>query len=93
MRNFIVAFILISAALIFLVVIVTHTPTANAGIWEKLSSLGDETVSTTSFTIEAKGWNLRGYMFKIPNSRRECLFVAGERKGGLTCWHTQEATN
>lgn len=59
---------------------------ANAGLWEKFSSLGDETVQAKSFSIEAKGWDLRGYIFSPPGMNNICLFVAGSKKGGLTCW-------
>lgn len=66
---------------------------AKAGLWEKLSSFTWGTVESKSFSIEASGWNLRGYMFRIPQAagvKKECLFVAGEQKGGLTCWEIEE---
>jgi len=58
--------------------------TAQAGLWEKATSLLDTTVSTTSFTIEAKGWNLRGYEFVTPTGAR-CVSMTGTQKGGLSC--------
>jgi len=58
--------------------------TAQAGFWEKATSLLDTTVSTTSFTIEAKGWNLRGYEFVTPTGAR-CVSMTGTQKGGLSC--------
>ena len=58
--------------------------TARAGLWEKATSLLDTTVSTTSFTIEAKGWNLRGYEFVTPTGAR-CVSMTGTKKGGLSC--------
>ena len=58
--------------------------TAQAGLWEKATSLLDTTVSTTSFTIEAKGWNLRGYEFVTPTGAR-CVTMTGTQKGGLSC--------
>ena len=58
--------------------------TAQAGLWEKATSLLDTTVSTKSFTIEAKGWNLRGYEFVTPTGAR-CISMTGSEKGGLSC--------
>ncbi len=57
---------------------------AQAGLWEKATSLLDTTVSTTSFTVEAKGWNLRGYEFVTPTGAR-CVSMTGTQKGGLSC--------
>lgn len=60
---------------------------ASAGLWEKMLSLGDRQIETTPLTIEAKGWNLRGYMFEAPgNSDYICVFIAGSGKGGLACY-------
>lgn len=72
---------------IFGMILVAFTATASAGLWEKLQSLGDLQIETTPLTIEAKGWNLRGYMFDAPgNSEYVCVFVAGSEKGGLACY-------
>ena len=65
--------------------------TAQAGLWEKAISLLDTTVSTTSFTIEAKGWNLRGYEFVTPTGAR-CVSMTGTKKGGLSCDFTKDWT-
>ena len=65
--------------------------TAQAGLWEKATSLLDTTVSTTSFTIEAKGWNLRGYEFVTPTGAR-CVSMTGTEKGGLSCDFTKDWT-
>lgn len=65
--------------------------TAQAGLWERASSLLDTTVSTTSFTIEAKGWNLRGYEFVTPTGAR-CISMTGSEKGGLSCDFTKNWT-
>ena len=65
--------------------------TAKAGLWEKATSLLDTTVSTTSFTIEAKGWNLRGYEFVTPTGAR-CVSMTGTQKGGLSCDFTKDWT-
>ena len=65
--------------------------TAHAGLWEKATSLLDTTVSATSFTIEAKGWNLRGYEFITPTGAR-CVSMTGTEKGGLSCDFTKDWT-
>jgi hypothetical protein len=65
--------------------------TAQAGLWEKATSLLDTTVSTTSFTIEAKGWNLRGYEFVTPTGAR-CVSMTGTKKGGLSCDFSKDWT-
>ena len=65
--------------------------TAQAGLWEKATSLLDTTVSATSFTIEAKGWNLRGYEFVTPTGAR-CVTMTGTQKGGLSCDFTKDWT-
>jgi len=59
--------------------------TAKAGLWEKLSSLNDMVVETKTYTIEAKGWNLRAYSWKDPASGMYCIYVAGSKTGGLSC--------
>lgn len=65
--------------------------TAKAGLWEKATSLLDTTVDTTSFTIEAKGWNLRGYEFVTPTGAR-CVSMTGTQKGGLSCDFSKDWT-
>ena len=65
--------------------------TAKAGLWEKATSLLDTTVETTSFTIEAKGWNLRGYEFVTPTGAR-CVSMTGTKKGGLSCDFSKDWT-
>jgi len=67
---------------------------AKAGLWEKATSLLDKTVETSTFSIEAKGWNLRGYEFVTPRGAR-CVSMTGTQKGGLSCdfskdWTTRE---
>jgi hypothetical protein len=49
------------------------------------------TVETTSFTIEAKGWNLRGYEFVTPTGAR-CVSMTGAEKGGLSCDFSKDWT-
>ena len=64
---------------------------AKAGLWEKATSLLDTTVDTTSFTIEAKGWNMRGYEFVTPTGAR-CVSMTGTQKGGLSCDFSKDWT-
>jgi len=86
LRNFLTTLMAIVVGLCLMVIVGYAVGPANAGLWEKLSSLGDQTVQATGFSIEAKGWDLRGYIFQPPESNKTCLFVAGSRKGGLACW-------
>jgi hypothetical protein len=65
--------------------------TAKAGLWEKATSLLDKTVSTSSFSIEAKGWNMRGYEFVTPTGAR-CVAMTGTQKGGLSCDFSKDWT-
>jgi len=55
---------------------------ANAGVWEKLQSFGDEVVPSNSYDVEAKGWNFRVYEF-IPKNASEklCIIVASDKNG------------
>lgn len=37
--------------------------------------------------IEAQGEDIRAYEFTPQtNPKKQCVFVAGDRKGGLQCW-------
>ena len=83
--------ITISGALAVLLSVGIVFGTAQAGLWEKATSLLDTTVSTTSFAIEAKGWNLRGYEFVTPTGAR-CVSMTGTKKGGLSCDFTKDWT-
>lgn len=85
-RDFFIAFGSIAVGLMVLFAVVSYDNSAKAGLWEKLQSLGDQTVESTSFTIEAKGWNVRAYVFQPPETNKTCVFVAGTQKGGLACW-------
>ena len=73
---------IITITLIFLIICGFALESAKAGLWEKATSLLDKTVDTTSFTIEAKGWNMRGYEFLTPTGAR-CVSMTGTQKGGL----------
>ena len=75
---------LITITLTALVTCGTLFGAARAGLWEKATSLLDTTVETTSFTIEVKGWNLRGYEFVTP-IEAPCVSTTGTKKGGLSC--------
>ncbi len=86
LRDFFIGFASIAVGLMVLFAVMNYDNTAKAGLWEKLSSLGDTVVPSTSFTIEAKGWNVRAYVFKPPETNKTCVFVAGSGKGGLACW-------
>jgi len=83
--------IIITATLTVLVTGTIAFGTARAGLWEKATSLLDTTVETTSFTIEAKGWNLRGYEFVTPTGAR-CVSMTGTQKGGLSCDFSKDWT-
>jgi hypothetical protein len=48
------------------------------------TSLLDATVNTTFFSIEAKGWKMRGYEFVTPTGAR-CVSKTGTQKGELSC--------
>lgn len=62
--------------------------TAEAGLWEKMTTLDQETVkSTSSYLVEASGWDVRVVEWtpkENPNVR--CMFVGGSKKGGATCY-------
>lgn len=76
--------IFIASVVAGLVATTLTTVSVKAGMWEKLSSLGDSTVETSTFSIEAKGWNLRAYEFITPSGAR-CVAMTGTEKGGLSC--------
>lgn len=53
---------------------------ANAGIWEKLQSFGDETIKSNSYDVEAKGWNFRAYEFIPQNDPTKlCVIVTSDK--------------
>lgn len=53
---------------------------ANAGVWEKLQSFGDETVESNSYDVEAKGWNFRAYEFVPQNDPTKlCVIVTSDK--------------
>lgn len=65
--------------LLFILIFMTF---ANAGVWEKIQSFGDEVVKSQSYDIQAKGWNFRAYEF-IPKNAPEklCIIIVSEKQG------------
>jgi hypothetical protein len=59
-----------------------------AGLWEKMTTMGIETVPPSAeYLVETAGWNLRVYEWipaDSPNTR--CVFAAGSQKGGVACY-------
>lgn len=61
---------------------------AQAGMWEKLSTMGQATKkNTAAYTVEAAGWNIRVVEW-IPqhNPNIRCMFGGGSAKGGIACY-------
>ncbi len=61
---------------------------AQAGLWEKMTTMGATTVKPSSeYLIETAGWNIRVYEW-IPadNPNARCMFAAGSQKGGVACY-------
>ncbi len=65
---------------------------AHAGLWEKMTTLGQPTIKPESeYLVEASGWNLRVYEWTPPENRNiRCFFAAGEQKGGAACYPVGE---
>jgi len=64
------------------------TLSAQAGLWEKVTTMGTQTVKPSSeYLIETAGWNIRVYEW-IPadNPNVRCMFAAGSKKGGVACY-------
>jgi len=71
---------------LFLVSIVSLS--TQAGLWEKMTTMGAQTVKPSSeYLIETAGWNIRVYEW-IPadNPNTRCMFAAGSQKGGVACY-------
>ena len=61
---------------------------ASAGMWTKLSTMGDEVIKpTNTYNVEAAGWNLRVVEW-VPknNPNMRCVFAGGSKKGGIACY-------
>ncbi len=64
------------------------TLSAQAGLWEKMTTMGTQTIKPSSeYLIETAGWNIRVYEW-IPadNPNTRCMFAAGSQKGGVACY-------
>ena len=61
---------------------------AHAG-WLSNLAFGGKEVPSQRFKIKAQGNDLRGYLFELPGENRQCLFLAGTKKGGLSCWEAK----
>ena len=61
---------------------------ASAGMWEKLSTIGDEVIKpTNTYNVEASGWNLRVVEWTPKNNPNvRCMFAGGSKKGGVACY-------
>lgn len=65
---------------------------SQAGLWEKMTTMGAETVKPSSeYLIETAGWNIRVYEW-IPadNPNARCMFAAGSQKGGVACYSVND---
>lgn len=52
------------------------------GTWEKILSFTDREVVSTSYDVEAKGWNFRVYEFMPVNALDKlCVVVTSDAKG------------
>jgi len=75
---------------LFLVSIVSLS--TQAGLWEKMTTMGAQTVKPSSeYLIETAGWNIRVYEW-VPadNPNVRCMFAAGSQKGGVACYSINE---
>lgn len=74
---------------LFLILALAIAPiAANAGLWEKLSTMDQPIVKPTAqYLVEAAGWNVRVVEW-VPayNPNVRCMFVGGSKKGGATCY-------
>ncbi len=74
--------------IVTLLAIAVLSLSVQAGLWEKVTTMGVKTVKPSSeYLIETAGWNIRVYEWipaDNPNSR--CMFAAGSQKGGVACY-------
>lgn len=73
---------------IILLILISLTITAQAGLWEKITTIGEETQKpSATYLVETAGWNIRVYEW-IPkdNPNVRCMFAAGSQKGGVACY-------
>jgi len=74
--------------LIALITVFLLSLSTQAGLWEKVTTMGAQTVKPSSeYLIETAGWNIRVYEW-IPadNPNVRCMFAAGSKKGGVACY-------
>ncbi len=74
--------------LIILITVFLLSLSVQAGLWEKMTTMGATTVKPSSeYLIETAGWNIRVYEW-IPadNPNARCMFAAGSQKGGVACY-------
>jgi len=74
--------------LIVLITVFLLSLSAQAGLWEKVTTMGAQTVKPSSeYLIETAGWNIRVYEW-VPadNPNVRCMFAAGSKKGGVACY-------
>ena len=74
--------------LITLLITLITSFSVQAGLWEKVTTMGAQTVKPSSeYLIETAGWNIRVYEW-IPadNPNARCMFAAGSQKGGVACY-------
>ena len=65
-----------------LLLLLTLVTLGFSGTWEKLLSFTDKEVVSTSYDVEAKGWNFRVYEFVPLNAPDKlCIIVTSDAKG------------
>lgn len=81
MKNFIYG--MLATAALGAVIVGTAS---QAGIYNWATTNGWPTVSTEHFLVEAKGYDMRGYIF-TPQGMSDvtCIFVVGNTPSGLSC--------
>ena len=69
-----------------LLVAVLSDSTATKADVETIMSVINDRIESESFRIKAKDTqNFRGYYFEVKEQNVRCIFVAGTKKGGLSC--------
>jgi len=73
--------------LIFLILVLT-SHSVNAGLWEKVTTLGNKEVKVTGqYNVPAPGWDLRVVEWAPKENKNvRCLFAGGSKKGGVACY-------
>ena len=71
-----------------LTLIILASLSAKAGLWEKMTTMGAQTIKPSSkYLVKTAGWNIRVYEW-VPadNPNTRCMFAAGSQKGGVDCY-------